>query len=522
MNKKTHRNIFLLGSVIIVVALPLSPFLLTVGLVILAANWVAELGFKEKLQLLRQRKGIVFFSILFFVHLAWLFNTSNFSYALHDIKIKFPLFFLPLIYGTTQALSRHEFKIIIHFFLATVLIATLISVFVFLGFTSIEPVDHRKLSVFISHIRFSLLMVLSVYILISLLICNKHYQLVPWVYYVLTLAWFLFFIILLGAFTGAFILFFVSPFALFFWFGTKQGKNYKPIGTLILVLLIVGVFGYIGFSVYKYSSRVKIDESKLEKYTVNGNRYAHFPSISDYENQNRVWFYICDKELKTEWEKRSNIKFEGKDMRGQFIRSTMLRYLTSLGYRKDSVGVSKLTRHDIEMIENGYTNYIYKNRLSVYPRLYQLFWEIEMYLKHGNPSGHSFTQRIEYMKNAIRAIKRNFWFGSGTGDVNDEIIYQYNIDKSKLAKQWQFRAHNQIITFFLAFGLTGFLIIILSVYGFLKSEKPNIDFISFTFLLIVLFSMLNEDTFETQAGVCFYAFFASLFIFGRKLSSETQ
>jgi hypothetical protein len=232
-----------------------------------------------------------------------------------------------------------------------------------------------------------------------------------------------------------------------------------------------------------------------------------------------VWLYICRKELKQEWKKRSTLDYEGMDKKGQPIKGTLIRYLTSCGYRKDSVGVSKLNAEDIKMIEKGFTNRIYKKKLSLYPRLYELFWEVESYIRYGNPSGHSFTQRIEYIKNAIGVIKRHFWLGTGIGDVNDEIKWQYKHDNSVLDQKWQLRAHNQFVTFFLTFGLIGFLMLISTFVITLITEKSNIDFITYTFLLIVMLSMLNEDTLETQAGLNFFALFFSIFIFSKKLPS---
>jgi hypothetical protein len=520
LDSKAHRYIFIFGTIVIAIALPFSPLLLSIGQFILAGNWLMELDFKRKFKVLISRYSIFIFLSIYLVHVLWLLNSSNMSYALHDLKIKLPIFALPLIFGTTQPLSRHEFKVIIHFFLASVLIATLVSLIVFLGLTKIEPFDYRNLSIFISHIRYALLIVLSIYILLSLLICFKPYQyLKPWVY-ITVLGWFICFLVFLGAYTGVIVLLLGSPFALLFWLNSKEGRSYKVIGTLVLSTVLLGVIIYLGISVQKYRSREIIDETKLEQYTANGNKYSHYSNNFDYENDERVWLYVCEKELKTEWEKRSSFKYDGMDKKGQFLRTTLIRYLTSMSVHKDSVGVSKLLPKDIEMIEKGYTNYIYKNRLSVYSRLYQLFWEIESYIKSGNPSGHSLTQRVEYSKNALNAIERHFWFGTGTGDVNDQIQLQYDIDKTLLPEQWQFRAHNQFITLFLTFGLIGFVFIISIIVFTLRFERSNIDFISFSFLLIVLFSMLNEDTFETQAGASFFAFFISLFIFGRKLSGD--
>ena len=167
--------------------------------------------------------------------------------------------------------------------------------------------------------------------------------------------------------------------------------------------------------------------------------------------------YICEVELRNEWNKRSTYYYDGKDKKGQNISQTLIRYLTSKGLRKDSIGVSKLTKEDIGLIEDGYSNYIFKRKLGIYPRIYQILWEIDTYKKQGNPSGHSITQRLEFQKNAIQIIKKNFWLGVGTGDVQQAFNIQYNISNSPLAQRWRLKAHNQLITFFLTFGVFGFL-----------------------------------------------------------------
>jgi 4-amino-4-deoxy-L-arabinose transferase-like glycosyltransferase len=207
----------------------------------------------------------------------------------------------------------------------------------------------------------------------------------------------------------------------------------------------------------------------------------------------------------------------GNDLKNQYLRTTMVRYITSMGLTKDSLGITQLNDEDIRMIENGYTNYLFKYKWSVYPRLYQIFWEIEYYLKGGNPSGHSLTQRVEYLKNAIHVIKRHFWFGTGTGDTVSEILKQYELDNSQLALQWRKRAHNQLITFFLSFGFIGFLLFVITFSMAIYLERKNVDFLFLCFLLIFLFSTLNEDTLETQIGATYFAFFLSILLLGRNI-----
>ena len=165
------------------------------------------------------------------------------------------------------------------------------------------------------------------------------------------------------------------------------------------------------------------------------------------------------------------------------------------------------------MVEKGYTNYLFKKKFALYPRIYELFWEIEQYRKGGDPSGHSLAQRIVYVETGIRIIKSNFWFGTGTGDVSDSFHRQYDIDKTQLQPKWRLRAHNQFLTFLLTFGIFGFLWFLFALFT-APSIKHRYRYFIFTiFFLIGILSMLNEDTLETHVGVSFFAFFYAFFLF---------
>jgi hypothetical protein len=518
-SKQIHRFFFLLGTATMAVSLPLSPFLLSLGQFILVFNWLFEWEMREKLSIFRKRPGILLILSIFIIHIVWLANTNNFDYALHDIKIKLPLLSLPIIFGTSRALNKKEFQYILHLFIAAILISTFISAYIYMGFGKLELIDSRKTSIFISHIRFALLVDLVCFILLGFIFYSKELILIPVYYYITLLFWFLFYALFIGAFSGVVIFLLVIPFWLLYLL--KTIKNVKAIklyawSSLALILIILG---YLSFSFFKFQSRTLVDLTDLPTYTLSGNPYKHDFKNVDYENSNRVWLFVCEKELEEQWNKRSTLDFKGRDLKKQLLETTLVRYLASLGYTKDSVGISKLNAQDIHMIEHGYTNHIFKNKWSVYPRLYELFWEVTSYIKSGNPSGHSLSQRFELSKNGLGVIRRHFWMGTGTGDVNDEVMLQYELDKSVLDSVWRFRPHNQYITFFIAFGAIGFsLMLILVTLGIYK-ERQHIDFIFIAFLLIALFSMISEDTLETQTGASFFAFFLSLLLLGRKLNT---
>jgi len=66
------------------------------------------------------------------------------------------------------------------------------------------------------------------------------------------------------------------------------------------------------------------------------------------------------------------------------------------------------------------------------------------------------------------------------------------------------------------FGLIGiiwFLVVLL--YPPIKTRRMD-DYFYLAFFVIMIVSMISEDTIETQAGVTIFAFFTSLFLFGKK------
>jgi hypothetical protein len=544
--KQIHHYVFLVATALLVIGLPVSYFLLSVAQILLALNWILEGNFRKKIKILKSNMPLLLVLSVYVLHLIWLANTdqffkhlfeslsvfnhsglrtaiesfkttsfpANLANGLHDLRIKLPLLALPLIYGTTPQISRKEFKIILQLFIATVLVSTFITTYVLLGFSSIEPVDSRYASLFISHIRFALIIVLAIFIQVYFI----FFDLLPlpkWErnVYSLSSIWLICFLILLNSFTGIVIFALLAPVTTIWWGYQKKKvvfirKAFISSGVIILLIIIYATYAYSRYKIIHDSTT-----DHLESYTASGNPYLHKPSLQEYENGYLVWIYICPKELEKEWNKRSTYGFNGLDQKGQHLKHTLIRYLTSLGYRKDSVGISKLEESDIKMIEKGNTNYLFKKKFAIYPRIYELLWEVDRYRKGGDPSGHSLAQRIVYLKTGIHIIKRHFWFGTGTGDVDQAFKEQYELDNTKLQPKWRLRAHNQFITFFLTFGIFGFLWFLFALFMTPYFLNRYRSYLFTIFFLIGVLSMLNEDTLETHTGVSFFAFFYAFFLF---------
>jgi O-antigen ligase len=136
------------------------------------------------------------------------------------------------------------------------------------------------------------------------------------------------------------------------------------------------------------------------------------------------------------------------------------------------------------------------------------------YKTKGEIKGSSMIQRLEMIKISIIIIKNNFMFGTGTGDVPDAFKNQLEISKSPLSDT-RIRSHNQYLSLFVAFGIIGFLLSLLSlIYPYFISDAFKNYFVV-VFMLIFLMSIFTEDTIESLSGATFYSFFGSLYLFQR-------
>ncbi len=509
-----HKIIYLSALILLAVSLPLSTFGLSLSVIILLLNWVFEGGFKQKFRVLKERKSILIFTSLFLIHILWLFNTKNFTYGFHDLKIKLPLLLLPLIMGTTSPLTGKELKWILNFFVLAVFISTIISIGVLLGIGGYQVQNIREISLFVSHIRFSLYVVMAAFfIIVSLLDKNSYDTIFQKAVKAFVLLWFIIFLFILKSITGLVVLG-VFGFTFGFYVVIRMSIYWQKI---ILIFSWIAVFIFITGTLISYYKRFyevdQVNIEKLEKYTANGNPYVHKTEDKHKENGHYLWLYVNEDELSKEWNKRSSLRYDSLDLKGQEMRYTIIRYLTSKGFRKDSTGLASLSPEEIISIENGVANYLFVNQRSMYPLFYEVLWQFEEQKHGGNPTGHSIIQHILHLKAGMGILKEHFWFGVGTGDVPDAFAEYYEKIHSPLSHEVRHRAHNQFVTFFLTFGIFGFLWAMFAfVYPVIKEQGlKNPYFV--IFFAVSFFSLLTEDMLETSSAAMSFAFFYSIFLF---------
>jgi O-antigen ligase len=101
----------------------------------------------------------------------------------------------------------------------------------------------------------------------------------------------------------------------------------------------------------------------------------------------------------------------------------------------------------------------------------------------------------------------------GSGDLNSAYEDAYLKIDSNMVQTKRLRAHNQYLTFFVMFGVLGFVLSMISLFLPAFKSFNRGGFLYFCFLIMMFISMLNEDTLETQAGVTFFIVFYTIFAF---------
>ncbi len=481
-------------------ALPFSLFLLLEG--------IAK-GFK---QFVRNKPALLFSSI-FLIHILGLIVTTDFDYALKDLRTKLPLLFLPLILSTSEAIGKKGFYNFMLFFVLTVLVRSLFNTWLI---ETNQFLDIRDVSRNISHVVFSLLLALGIYTLSGFILKKETFPIWQRGFFFLVICWFIYYIFRSQSFTGFSItlitLLVIIPVMIF-----KNRGRWLKTGLLLSILIVTSIIIVSLKSVISDYYRVNpVDWSKLEKSTSRGNPYIHNPFAKQTENGNYLWIYVQWDELRSAWNNRSRIPFDSLNLKREPVAYTVVRFLTSKGWRKDADAVDKLSLQEVSAIEKGVANYIFLEGFSVRGRMYEFLWGFDNYRETGNPTGSTVMQRLEFWKASLGIIRDHWLTGVGTGDMNIAFRVQYEKMQSKLAPDQRWRSHNQFLSIFIGFGIFGLIWFLIALFYPPVILRRQDDYFVVVFLVIAILSMLTEDTLESQTGVTFFAFFYSFFLFARK------
>ncbi len=500
------------GILLLAASMPLSKFGMSLGEFTIAGGWLLGGDVKEKFNRVFRSPVVWILWGVYFLHLIGLWHCQDFKLAGDDLRIKAPLLLMPLFFAGMNPLTDKQYRILMGVLIGGVLASTLISLGVYLGWIHHKVNDIRDISIFISHIRLSLLCSVAIVLLARFITLAKStsYK----VLYFALIGWFICFMILLQSVTGLGIL--LAGLAVYLFvnlFSKKASLLAKGFGSVLLVGLLYGGYHLYEMVFVKSIQVIHVDATKLPVLTPRGNRYVHDTIRQDEENGSLVWACFCDHEMDSVWKQRSTLPlFEGQNRQSMRL-FTLVRFLTSKGLMRDADGVAALSDAEIRAIENGTAsiNDLTENKFE--NRIRSLAWEYRQYHFNGYASGHSMTQRLEFWKNALYIIKQHPLTGVGTGNVKAALAKAYTATGSTLDAEWRLGPHNEYLLMGVLFGIGGILYFIFSLIAPWLILHKRRDFIYTAFLFIAICSMLTEDTLETQAGVTFYAFLNAIFLF---------
>lgn len=496
------------------ISLPLSKALMSIVPGLMMVNWLAEGHFSAKFQILKHRKSLQFLLSIFLVYILGLIWTNSMKWGLHDVKIQLPFLILPLIIGTSGKLNYKQIKSVVYVFSLAVIVASLCSIATLLGLTGKTIHDPREMSLFISHIRFALLINISIFSLGWYFLNSEKKATTEKILLLISILWLATFLIILKSATG-WVVFIVVLAAIVLRgiFSLKKLTLKLMLSATFIAIFLLPII-YIAYVIQQFYNIEPIPENINSLRTSLGNNYDNDFSNKQLENGHYTFLYISGDELREAWAKRSHLKLDTITASG-YNQYVLLRYMTSKGLRKDANGVAQLTDNDIKNIKNGMTNHLFGNPISIYRRVYQIVWETYNYMEGENPAGHSVTQRWEYYKMASRIIQKRLWFGHGTGGYYQAYQEQYDQNKFFQNQKYRQRSHNMFLSYWIDFGLIGMSFICFALIAPVFLERKTKSFLLLIFLLIVLISFMNEDTLNNHDAISFFAFFYPLYLYSK-------
>lgn len=496
---KTHDNINLFAVFSLAIGLPLNKVVMSLATALLALNFLLNGDFKNVISRVKKSKTTWFIAIVFLLHFVGVFYSTDLNYALRDINIKMPLFVIPIVM-IAYPIKQSQLKYILFGFIASLLLTSIVNI----NFMLNHPeANYREFSRFGSHIRYGLLIVMGILVILHFTLKNKKW----WPLHVVIIIWLIYYTIMSQVFSGYVALCFLGL-GCFIYF-IMQVKNFKV--RSLAILIFFGSLIFTGYKTYDFLTpdQSLLNFSDLPTHSQQGTPYYNDTTTLWFENGHHVPSLIAENELKKEWKKRSEIPFKGLTKDGKNIKPVILCYMSSKGLPKDKVGMDQLTPKDIENIENGITS-IHLTYNPFKKRLTQLRNELYLYSIGFDPDGNSLLQRFEHWRAGSIIIQNNWLFGVGTGDLQISFNQVYSEMDSQLNPSYWRRAHNQFMTFWIAFGIFGFIIFTSFWCFYLCKNIALHNFIGIGFALISIGSFISEDTLETQQGATFVALFLGI------------
>ena len=499
-NPKNIQFLFLVGCFSIIIGLLFSKAILSLSTAYLILLFFLRGNYSEGYTRLKKNKAFLFF-LLFIAFYGLSLSWSSLIYnGLSDLLSKCNLILLPIVLIALPALSSKNKTIILRLFAAFVIIESSINFTLFeLNFTPDQ--DIRSMSIFISHIRFSLFVVFAIFILAYQKQTKISLKIIHWS----GIAWLLFYTYYAQVLSGVLVLSVSSIILLIL--GLKNSNKWVKICSLITIVSIISAL-IISVLILNKNNSENINLKSYPKYTKLGHLYTHDTISKAMENGYPLHCFINEQELDSTWKTKSNIALNTYTKNDFSYHSVLIRYLTSKGLTKDAEGVNKLSQEDIKNIALGIPSILHL-KTGLQNRLNEFKYELN---SRENPNGHSLLHRIEYWKTGWSIFKQHWLIGTGIGDYKESYQQEYTKSNSILDPKNRLESHNQFLGIAIATGTVGLLLFLVHLAYTFRLFWHKKEFIPVLFLSICIASFLVEDTLTTLAGMSFYSFFIGLFL----------
>jgi len=509
--KEFHLQVFYLSLCLLVISLPSSRSMISISLILLAVNWLAEGNYNEKFIKIRSNKPVLAFSGIYFVHLVGLLWTKDMVFALeNDLLHKLPTLFLPWIFITTPIPDARKTRLLLFLFIASVLSVSIIGTVIRIY----NPlIDFREISPFIPNHYFSLMLILAAFQL-PLLIRQISKNRILLVVGSLVAIWFIYFILFSRTLSGMAVFSGLLIFCLGLFIFVYKNFYWRISALFFSGIFILAAIWLLDYMYDKSSLEVETDFGSLVEFTSSGNPYNHDTLNLLRENGHLVYLYISDAELESAWNERSDMDYQGMDKGNHYLKHTLYRYMASRGQKKDREGLNTLTDKEISAIENGITNYYYLEWPGFFIRLHQTMKGLYMYRKtnYKNPDWSTLTARMDYWKASFEAFKKYPLFGWGTGSIMQAMDYGNEIINSAMTSR-NMKPHNQYFYTLLSVGLSGFLIIMAFFIYFVFKTGVYRSFIFNMLLVSCCLHFFGNHTLESQLGQNFFVLFTLIYAY---------
>lgn len=433
-------------------------------------TWLLEGNFIKKAKQNIERKRNIFLLLLpvlfYSIHILGYFISSNKSAALFDLEVKLSLLIFPIVFLTANTLYKKYGKLILKFFIAGIIVASMISIILaishsssfvngeFIFQTSIYKQFNnqsffelvgRRFS-FFSYVELSVFhhpSYFSMYLIFGVLVSYYLYRSSERVKYK-------------SIYLGIILLFYVMVYLL----STRAGL--LALSTTLISLIIIEfaksrsyalvflVFFSLNYGLYKAMTLSKLKQNVVELKNIVQEKSTN--EVKKVVEEEASVDKVVEKKQIIEKEK---IKTKPQEFSEKKLESA------------DKVIKVKKTRSQIQKKDT----------------------------------------RIIIWENAISVIKENILLGVGNGDVRDALTIKYTEQGFESGIKNRFNTHNQFLESMLSGGLSAIIVLMtMFIYSFFYSIKNRRILLSFL-VCLVGFNFLFESMLNTIAGVIFFSFF---------------